>query len=102
WSALEALGRSLSVEYGQYGVRSVCLLTTAIPETPLIDEVFNIHGKAHGTDYDQFRSFMEGMTHRKRLTSLGELAGAAVFAASGEGGAVTGTILNLTSGMIVN
>jgi NAD(P)-dependent dehydrogenase (short-subunit alcohol dehydrogenase family) len=39
WSAIEALCRSLSVECGEQGVWSVCLLTTGIPETPLIDEV---------------------------------------------------------------
>ncbi len=39
WAAMEGLCRSLSVECGQQGVRAVCLLTTGIPETPLIDEV---------------------------------------------------------------
>ena len=102
WSAMEGLCRSLSVECGQRGVRSVCLLTTGIPETPLIDEIFDIHGKSHGITFEQFTSVMEGMTHRKRLTTLSELTNAAVFAASDEGSAITGTILNLTAGMIVN
>lgn len=102
WAAMEALCRSLSVECGQYGVRSVCLHTTGIPETPLIDEVFEIHGKSRGTSYEQFRTVIEGMTHRKRLTSLEELTNAAVFVASDEGGAITGTILNLTAGMVTS
>jgi len=102
WAAMEALGRSLSVECGPYGVRAVCLLTTGIPETPLIDDVWEIHGKAHDITFEQFNSFMEGMTHRRRLTTLAELTSAAVFAASDEGSAVTGTILNLTAGMIVD
>lgn len=101
WAALEALYRSLSVEWGQYGVRSVCLHTTAVPETPLIDEVYEIHGKSHGTSYEQFHSVMEGRTHRRRLTTLNELTSAAVFVASDEGSAITGTILNLTAGMVV-
>src|SRR5678815_6037229 len=37
WAAIEALCRSLSVECGPNGVRTVCLLTTSIPETPLIN-----------------------------------------------------------------
>ncbi len=102
WAAMEALCRSLSVECGQYGVRAVCLLTTGIPETSLIDEVWDIHGKAHGITFEQFHSSMEGMTHRRRLTTLAELTNAAVFVASDEGSAITGTILNLTAGMIVN
>lgn len=101
WSAMEALCRSLSAECGQYGVRSVCLLTTGIPETPLIDEVFDIHGKSHGISFEQFHAVMEGMTHRRRLTTLEELTSAAVFAASDESGSITGTAVNLTAGMIV-
>ena len=102
WASIEALSRSLSVEYGQQGIRSVCLLTTGIPETPLIDEVWDIHGKSHGISFEQFHAVMEGMTHRKRLTTLQELTNAAVFAASDEGSAISGTILNLSAGMIVN
>jgi enoyl-[acyl-carrier-protein] reductase (NADH) len=45
---------------------------------------------------------MEGQTHRKRLTTIKELTNAAVFAASEEGSAITGTVFNLTAGMIVN
>jgi NAD(P)-dependent dehydrogenase (short-subunit alcohol dehydrogenase family) len=101
WSAIEALSRSLSVECGQQGVRTVCLLTTGIPETPLIDEVWEIHGKAHGISFEQFHSVMEASTHRKRLTTLEELNSAAVFAASDEGSAISGTVFNLTAGMIV-
>lgn len=101
WAAMEALCRSLSAECGRHGVRAVCLLTTGIPETPLIDEVWEIHGKAQGITSEQFHSVMEGMTHRQRLTTLAELTNAAVFAVSDEGSAITGTILNLTAGMIV-
>ena len=101
WAAMEGLCRSLSVECGQYGVRSVCLLTTAIPETPLIDEVWDIHAKTQGISFEQFQSVMKGMTHTRRLTTLAELTNAAVFAASDEGSAITGTIVNLTAGVIV-
>lgn len=101
WAAMEALCRSLSVECGQHGVRSVSLLTTALPETPLIDEVFELHGKVRGTSYEQFHSVIAGNTHRGRLTTLEELANAAVFVASDEGSAITGTILNLTAGTII-
>jgi NAD(P)-dependent dehydrogenase (short-subunit alcohol dehydrogenase family) len=101
WAAMEALCRSLSVECGPQGVRAVSLFTTAIPETPLIDEVFEIHGKAHAISFEQFHSGMESRTHRRRLTTLEDLTNAAVFVASDEGSAITGTILNLTAGMIV-
>jgi len=102
WTSLEGLCRSLAVECGPFGVQAVCLLTTGIPETPLIDEVWEIHGKAHGITMEQFHSFMESRTHRKRLTTLEELTNAAIFIASGEGSAISGTILNLTAGMITH
>jgi len=101
WSAVEALSRTISAECGPYGVRSVCILTSAMPDTPLIDEVYDLHAKAHGIDYKQFHAGMEGRTHIKRLTSIHDLAVAAVFAASDEGRSLTGTILNLTAGLVV-
>lgn len=102
WAAIEALCRSLSVECGSNGVRTVCLLTTAIPETPLINEVWHLRAKSRGIPFEQIQASIEGMTHRKRLTTLKELTDAAVFVASDEGSAITGTIFNLTAGMIVN
>ena len=100
WAAMEALCRSLSLECAQYGVRAVCLLTTGIRETPLIDEVWDIHGKANGITFEQFHSVMEGMTHRRQLTTIEELTNAAIFVASDEGSGITGTIFNLTAGMV--
>ena len=102
WAAIEALCRSLSAECGQYGVRAVCLLTTGIPETSLIDEVWAIHGKAHGVSYEQFNAGMESQTHRGSLTTLKELTGGAVFVSADEGSAIMGTVLNLTAGMIID
>ncbi|HEX2682780.1 MAG TPA: SDR family oxidoreductase, partial [Ferruginibacter sp.] len=102
WSSIEALSRTISAECGPLGVRSVCILTSAMPDTPLIDEVYSLHAKAHGIDYKQFHTLMEGKTHTKKLASIHDLANAAVFAASDEGKAITGTILNLTAGLVIN
>jgi enoyl-[acyl-carrier-protein] reductase (NADH) len=71
-----------------------------MPETPLIDEVWDIHGKSHGISFEQFNTVMESATHRQRLTTLEELTNAAVFATSDEGSGITGTVLNLTAGMV--
>lgn len=100
WAAMEALCRSFSVEYAALGVRAVCLHTTGIPETALIDEVWDIHGKSHGISFDDFHAVMEGGTHRKHLTKLDEMTSAAVFVASDEGSGITGTTFNLTAGMV--
>jgi NAD(P)-dependent dehydrogenase (short-subunit alcohol dehydrogenase family) len=105
WAAMESLCRSLSVECGAHGVRAVCLHTTAIPETPVIEEAFRelyeANAKGVGMSVEQFNTTVASNTHRKKLTTLKELMDAAVFVVSDEGSAITGTILNLTAGMIV-
>ncbi|MEE6179182.1 hypothetical protein [Mycobacterium sp. 050134] len=45
---------------------------------------------------------MAAMTHRKRATTLGELADAAAFVASDRAAAMTGTVANLTGGIVVD
>jgi NAD(P)-dependent dehydrogenase (short-subunit alcohol dehydrogenase family) len=102
WAAMEGLSRSLSAEFGPHGVRAVCLRTTGIPETATIDVVFGLHAKAAGISRQQFQALMEGMTHRRRLTTLEELANVAAFIASDRASAMTGTVANLTGGEIVD
>jgi len=100
WTTLESFCRSLSAECGPHGVRAVCLRTTGIPETETIDVVFGLHAKGHGISRQQFQSLMEAATHRHRSTTLQELADAAVFVASDRGAAMTGTVVNLTGGIV--
>jgi len=102
WSALESFCRSLSAEVGPSGVRVVGLRTTGIPETKTIDLVFDLHARAVGITRQQFQGFVEGMTHRKRSTTLAELANAAVFLASKGAASMTGTVANLTGGIAVD
>jgi NAD(P)-dependent dehydrogenase (short-subunit alcohol dehydrogenase family) len=102
WAAMENLCRSLSAECAAHGVRVVCLRTTGISETPVIDVVYQLHAKAAGITRAQFQSMMEAMTHRKRSTTLQELSDVAAFVASDRAGAMTGTIANLTGGVTVD
>ena len=102
WAALEGLNRSLSAELAQYGVRSVCLRTTGMTETATIDVVFGLHAKTHGITVEEFTAMTSGMTHRKRPTTLTELANVAAFIASDQAAAMTGTVANLTGGIIVD
>ena len=53
-------------------------------------------------DVDKFLAFVESMTHRKRSSTLAEVANAAVFLASDNASGMTGTVANLTGGMIVD
>jgi NAD(P)-dependent dehydrogenase (short-subunit alcohol dehydrogenase family) len=102
WSALESLTRSLSAECAQQGVRAVCLRTTGMWETATIDVVFGIHANAYGMTYEQFAASIADTTHRKRPTGLAEFAAVAAFVASDRAASLTGTVVNLTGGEILD
>jgi NAD(P)-dependent dehydrogenase (short-subunit alcohol dehydrogenase family) len=102
WAAMEALNRNLSAEFGARGVRAICIRSTGMPETETIDVVFGLHADAIGITRDQFQGFVEGMTHRKRSTKVSEVAEMAAFLASDRGSGMTGTVANLTGGLIVD
>jgi len=102
WAALEGLNRAFSAEWAPYGVRAVCLRTSGMEATATIDVVFGLHAKAHGITKEQFTTAMSNMTHRKRATTLTELADVAAFVASDQAAAMTGTVANLTGGIIVD
>ena len=102
WAAMEAFNRNLSAEFAAYGIRAVCLRSTGLPETHTIEVVFGLHAKTMGIPPEQFLAFVESMTHRKRSSTLAEVANAAVFLASDNASGMTGTVANLTGGMIVD
>ncbi len=102
WAAMEALSRNLSAEFGPSGVRSVVLRSTGMPETETIDIVFGLHAQALGITREQFQGFIESLTHRKRSTSVIEVAEFAAFLASDKAKAMTGAVANLTGGLIVD
>jgi NAD(P)-dependent dehydrogenase (short-subunit alcohol dehydrogenase family) len=100
WAAMEALCRNFSAEFAASGIRTVCLRSTGLPETPTIDVVFGLHAKAIGITAEQFQKIIEGMTHTRRSTTLKELSDAAVVMASDLALGMTGTVANLTGGLV--
>jgi NAD(P)-dependent dehydrogenase (short-subunit alcohol dehydrogenase family) len=99
---MEALNRNLSAEFAPHGVRAICLRSTGLPETQTIDVVFGLHAKAMGITRQQFQSMVESLTHKKRLTTVAEVAECAAFLASDKASGLTGTVANLTGGLIVD
>lgn len=90
-AAIEALSRSLAGELGPQGIRVVCLRPDALPQT--------WPGEGDNPDV---RTYMENGTALGRLPTLDEVANAAVFMASDQASAMTGTIANLTCGSIMD
>ncbi len=102
WAAMEAFNRNLSAEFALHGIRTVCIRSSGMPETGTIDIVFGLHAKAMGISREQVQAFFESITHRKRSSTLAEVANTAVFLASDKGSGMTGTVANLTGGAIVD
>jgi 3-oxoacyl-[acyl-carrier protein] reductase len=105
-ATVEVMTRHLAAELGPSGVRVVCLRPDATPETlqrgSHAKEVFGGVAKRAGADAE---SMLEGAKERtllKRFPKLEEIASAAVFAASDGAGAMTGAIMNLTCGTLVD
>jgi NAD(P)-dependent dehydrogenase (short-subunit alcohol dehydrogenase family) len=101
YAAIVALSRNLSSELAPQGVRVVCLMPNAIPETATIRESFERYAKVTGVTPAEFQARMESMTHTRRLPTLEELASTAAFLASDRASAMSGTVVNLSGGSIV-
>jgi NAD(P)-dependent dehydrogenase (short-subunit alcohol dehydrogenase family) len=102
FAAVVALTRSLSAELAPQGVRVVCLMPNAMPETGTIRENFERYAKATGLTPAEYQARLETTTHLRRLTTLAELANVAAFITSDQASAMTGTVVNLSGGAIVD
>ena len=102
YAGVVALTRNLSAELAPHGVRAVCLMPNAIPETTMIRNSFGHYAKAMGVTPAQFQSSVENMTHLRRLTTLADLSSVAAFLASDLASGMTGTVVNLSGGGVVD
>lgn len=102
WAAMEALARTLAAELGSDGVRTVVLHSTGSPETAeSIQKTFTTDEAA----LKEFGSVWERLAPEHRLlpnqASLENVGAMAAFMASDKASATTGTIANMSAGMVV-
>lgn len=98
-AAKESLTRSLSLELAPLGIRVVGLRPNALPETATIQRVFRAKA-AKVMTWEQWQEGLASRTHGRRLSTLTEVAGAALFLASDQAAGLTGTMLNLSLGAL--
>ena len=98
-AAREALTRALSQELGPHGIRVVGIRPHALPETGTIRRVFELKA-ARAMSWEQWQQGLASRTHAGRLSTLAEVAGAAVFLASDQASGLTGTMVNLSLGAL--
>ncbi|HVV07800.1 SDR family NAD(P)-dependent oxidoreductase [Amycolatopsis sp.] len=100
-AATDTLVRNLAAELGPQGVRVAGIWTAGLPET-LSPEKIAKHSGAPAMDDAAFQGLLQhldGMRMTKRSPRLAEVAATAAFLASDAAGAITGTFVNVTSGM---
>jgi 3-oxoacyl-[acyl-carrier protein] reductase len=104
-AAVEAISRILAGELGPSGIRVNCLRPHAIPEsvaTSHTRELFDGMAGLSGLTTEAWLSGLAGTTLLGRLPTLDEVAETAAFLASDRAGAITGAVVNVTAGALVD
>jgi 3-oxoacyl-[acyl-carrier protein] reductase len=105
-AAIEAISRILAAELGPSGVRVVCLRPDAIPEAAAAGshsgDVFAPVAERAGITVEEMLAQAAAAPLLKRLPTLAEVADAAAFLASDRASAMTGTVVSLTCGSVVD
>ena len=99
-AATDAFVRNLAAEIGPQGVRVLGIWTAGLPETFSQEKLAAVDSKFQ--DEAALRGLVEsldGMRMTRRSPRLVEVAATAAFLASDQAGAITGTFVNVTSGM---
>jgi NAD(P)-dependent dehydrogenase (short-subunit alcohol dehydrogenase family) len=105
-AAVEALSRLLACDFGPCGVRVLCLQPHAIPEAAERGShaagVFEPVARAAGVGVREMLEQAAQTTLLRRLPTLDDVANTAVFLASEHAAAMTGTIANLSCGVLLD
>jgi NAD(P)-dependent dehydrogenase (short-subunit alcohol dehydrogenase family) len=101
-AAIEGFCRQLAGEVGTQGIRVVCLRSSGSPDAPGVDEVFRLHAENAGISREAFEAGLAERSAMKRLPKLAEVADVAVMMASDKASAVTGAVVNVNCGEIVD
>jgi enoyl-[acyl-carrier-protein] reductase (NADH) len=99
-AATEAFFRYLAAEVGRGGVR-VCGIWTAGVEETLTDEKIRAVGGEGSPDAQSVVAMISGMAALGRAPRLADVAEVAAFLASDRAGGLTGTMVNVTAGLVL-
>lgn len=105
-AAKEGLSRLLAAELAPSGIRVLCIMPHAIPEASARGshsrKVFEPIATKAGMSVNEMLAGAAEGTLLKRLPTLAEVGDMAAFMASDRAAAVTGTVINMSSGALVN
>ena len=100
-AATESFLRSLAAEAGPSGVRVVGLWTAGVPETFGLEDDANSTRMQTDLTPEQIEGIIGPMTMLGRAPALQQVADTAAFLASDRAAGITGTIVNVTCGLVV-
>jgi NAD(P)-dependent dehydrogenase (short-subunit alcohol dehydrogenase family) len=99
-AATDTFIRNLAAEIGPRGVRVLGIWTAGLPETFSRQMLAAVDSKFRGeAAFQGLIESLDQMRMTRRSPRLAEVAATAAFLASEKGGAITGTFVNVTSGM---
>jgi NAD(P)-dependent dehydrogenase (short-subunit alcohol dehydrogenase family) len=99
-AATDTFIRNLAAEIGPRGVRVLGIWTAGLPETFSRQILAAVDSKFRGeAAFQGLIESLDQMRMTRRSPRLAEVAATAAFLASEKGGAITGTFVNVTSGM---
>jgi NAD(P)-dependent dehydrogenase (short-subunit alcohol dehydrogenase family) len=99
-AATEAFLRYLAAEVGPSGVRVLGIYTAGVAETLSAEKLATVNPALAGIDVQQVVQGLASATMLRRAPALDQVAEVAAFLASDRAGALTGTIVNATCGMV--
>jgi len=100
FGAVENLMRHLALELSPAGVRVVCLRSSAMPETRVIQQTMEALASVAGITREQAIASLANSTMLKVSPKVSDTARAAVFLASDDASMMTGTVLNSSAGAV--
>lgn len=101
-AAVEHFLRMLAVENGPKGVRVNWVRSPGSPDAPGVRDVWEMHAKENGMSFEEVHALFAKDTPLRRITSLSQVADAAVMLASDYAAGMTATMANATGGAQVD
>ncbi len=99
-AATEAFMRYLAAEVGPYGVRVCGIWTAGVVETLSKDKLAAVGGE-NVPDVQTVEQMIAGMAALRRTPTLADVGDAAAFLASDRAAGITGTMTNVTCGLVL-
>jgi len=101
-AAMELLMRSLAAELGPHGIRVLGIWTAAVAETLTAEKIGAVNSNLQMQEaaVAQLVEQIGQMTMLRRAPRLAQVADTAAFLASDQAGAITGTIVNASCGLV--